>query len=292
MATVGVGRRANRGFARYIPAQSEHENIDLERSVKRKVSSDSDLFHFAEAFFPGPDSPRREPFYPEPGCSDSTFVGSAADMSALAGTMFNWIAKKIREGEHTAKAFLCSQQHLDLPSGASHLEIESDAYYVKSDGRNNYEVRLRDGVKEDILQYIEDAKERNGSEAETGGPVFGIWDDARKIFWIDVADPAPPDSVERPGRFTCGTEGLQDRNHQLLEESGGATGFMGTWHTHPQSPPVPSEHDNTSMSDFFSRPEELPRRFLMVIVGNLEDSPTLHPHVFKEVEFDSGLDNV
>ena len=285
LATLAIGNRAERGFVRFLPAESDRDNADLERTVKRKVASEPNLQHFADAFFPFPSSPRHEPFYPEPGCSDSTFIGSAADMSALSGAMFNWIMQEARRDRDVACAFLCSQQSIVETGEIACLTVEADNYDTLIDTRASYDVRLRSGVAEAIHAHIEDAKQRIGAEAETGGPLFGDWDDARRVFWIDVADPAPPDSVEAPGSFTCGTEGLTDRNRKLEDASRGATGFIGTWHTHPTSPPDPSGRDLASMSDFFSRPERLPRRFLMMIVGQAASDPVFSPHVFMEADF-------
>ena len=285
LATIAIGHHAERGFVRFLPPESDRDNVDLERSVKRKVASDPQLQHFADAFFPVPDSPRHEPFYPEPGCSDSTFVGSSADMSVLSGVMINWVAQEIQKGQGTARGFLCTQQGVLDPDGVACLTVDADNYDTRVDVGTSYEVRCRSGIIEAMRTYIKEAEERNGPKAETGGPLFGDWDEARRIFWIDEADAAPQDSIEVVSGFTCGTEGLEERNSELEKASRGATGFIGTWHTHPTSPPDPSNRDLASLTDFFSRPERLPRRFLMLIVGEAATDPRFRPHVFMKADF-------
>lgn len=285
--TVGVDSKAERGFARLLMPEASTSLAELERSTQIAVAQVPALSPYADAFFPAPDSPRRDPFYPEPGCSDSTFAGSAADMAALSGGMLNWAAKSLTKGETaSAISLLMSQPHVALAEDcpAAH-EVMAPEHERLGDGRAGYEVRLAPGVVEQIGKLVQGAREAHGPNVETGGPLWGGWDDVRRIIWIDAAGPPPPDSELRANRFVCGVDGLAEEAQIRSMESYGATGFAGTWHTHPSGPPSPSARDHASMADVCTRMEPVPRRFLMLIVGSPHTSPVLRPYVFRRDEY-------
>ena len=267
--TVGVDQSAERGYARLVLPEYGGGVVDIDRSVKLNVCSDPQSLHFADAFFPSLDDPRREPFYPEPGCSDSTFVGSASDMAVLSGTLLNWAAQELgRQPQQSASAFLVTQAHVDLKGETlRQARFTSSEWIDMCDERSGYRIRLAPNVRDQIEANILDARVRLGSEAETGGPLYGEWDAVLGILWVDKAGSAPPGSIETANRFLCGVEGLEEKNERLLTNTRGTTGFIGTWHTHPSAAPIPSEIDYSSMVDFFARPEILPRTFLMIIVA-------------------------
>ena len=285
--TVGVDHTAERGYARLVLPEYGGGVVDIDRSVKLNICGDTESVHFADAFFPSQDDPRSEPFHPEPGCSDSTFIGSASDMAVLSGTLMNWAAQELgKQPQQTASAFLVTQAHVDLPETARRqARLVSGRWIDMCDERSAYRIRLAPNVQIQIETHILDAHERLGAEAETGGPLYGEWDAALGVLWVDEAGSAPSDSIETANRFLCGVEGLEEDNERLLATTRGATGFIGTWHTHPRTAPVPSEVDYSSMVDFFARPEILPRTFLMIIVGLGGSSIRIKPHVFHRHEF-------
>lgn len=285
--SVGVDDRAEAGMARWLP---QHAPIGLghaTRETKLALCRDEELSFFADAFFPVA-SPNI-PFYPEPGCSDSTFRGSSSDMAALASAMLNWGAmqlSEIKDQDDAVRAMVMVQPHAvgthDMATVVS-FAYERPAYL--RDARGAFQVFLRPGVKQRVQEIIRERKVSKGPRCETGGPLYGEWDAARQIIWVDDAGAPPPDSIEEPARFRCGTDGLEEEVAERMERTRESCGFIGTWHTHPQTAPEPSGRDLASMRDFFARPEVLPSVFLMMIVGTPHAAPELRPHVFRRSEF-------
>ena len=284
--TVGVDGRAERVFARLLPAHADSGVADLEREVKLALADRPDVVHFADAFFPASDAVESGPFYPEPGCSESTFVGSVADLAGLAATALNWATAWLAASPSDAVALLAAPPHVTVGSSLlPHIEVSATPRVSLSDPRSGYIVKLAPEAVRAIERAVDDSPSRLGPGVETGGPVYGAWDVLRRIVWVDRVGPPPPDSVEARDRFVCGVEGLSDETDRLATSTRGAVGFVGTWHTHPLDPPDPSGRDLASLADVFSRPEQLPRVFTMLIAGASSEGPVLKAHVFYRAEF-------
>lgn len=283
--TVGVDGMAERAFARLLPPGVALSNEELERDALAAVSGQDDLRSYADAFGRSDDG---DPFYPEPGCSDATFVGSAADMAALSGGVLNWAARALAVGsEEDGLALFTAQPHVALAdeTPAAHV-VRATARTTLADGRGAYRVRLSEKAEDQIREHVAAAATRNGPASETGGPLWGACDDVRRVVWIDAAGPAPPGSTESPDCFVCEVSGLAEETERRAAETGGAVGFVGTWHTHPSCAPTPSARDEASMADVCTRAEPLPRRFVMLIVGSPHaDRPVLRPYVYQRDEY-------
>src|SRR5690606_24869984 len=121
---------------------------------------------------------------------------------------------------------LMSQPHVALAEDcpAAH-EVSAPEHERLEDERAGYEVRLSPGVAERIGMLVQEARATHGPDVETGGPLWGGWDDVRRIIWIDDAGPPPPGSELREDRFLCGIGGLADEAEIRSMESYGATGF-------------------------------------------------------------------
>jgi len=290
--SLGVDGQAERGFARLLVAGTTASTEEAERDAQIEASRRNDLTGYADAFFPTAATERREPFFPEPGCSDATFVGSAADLAALSSTMLNWAAAELASGTSTsARALLMCQPHVALRTNEPTVcRVESPARIQMHDDRRGYRVRMTSAAVDAVRDHIRHAAARNGEASETGGALWGRYDDAMNIVWVDDASAAPPDSVEAPDRFVCGVEGLHAETATRACASRDAVGFVGTWHTHPSCQPVPSARDHASMADVCTRSEPLPRRFLMMIVGSPHsDEPDFQPYVFSRDEYTQPL---
>jgi hypothetical protein len=86
---------ATRGMVVTAYASHSGGSVDVSRKAILQTFDERSLLPFADAFHP--EQKDEERFQPEPGGSSSTFVGSAADTSALAGLMLNIAAKSLRE---------------------------------------------------------------------------------------------------------------------------------------------------------------------------------------------------
>lgn len=105
----------------------------------------------------------------------------------------------------------------------------------------------------------------NNSDTEQFGVLIGSRLPDDKTFWIDLCTTPKPKDKSKRASFL-----MQDPFHQraidkAFKKSSGEMGYLGTWHTHPQSHPIPSSID---INDWLHCMERNPDRLLLfVIVG-------------------------
>lgn len=101
------------------------------------------------------------------------------------------------------------------------------------------------------------------SPLETGGILLGH--DFGDVLQVTVAGDPGPNAQRRRDRF------LRDRDHaeHLAADAWEAdrAQWIGEWHTHPTTPPVPSPIDLASYARHLQDPDLSFDRFLSVIVG-------------------------
>ena len=244
--------------------------------------SDSGLTDFAEAFWPFDQHERG--FQPEPGCSEPTFVGSAADIAFFASSFFNFAASALREGgDSKATACFVRVSH-DDGSMSSHL-VPLCQPSIHVEAHHGYRVHLSHRAQSAIDSEIKSNARTGSAKDETGGILLGEIDDALGIISIDVATGPPPDSKKSPELFECGIEGTHALCEFHAKESGNSTKFVGVWHTHPVSIPKPSMVDLGAMAQILHLQEKTPRHVVMLIVGHAATRPTWRFHLFRRNEF-------
>lgn len=276
VASVAVDASASRGLLLYTGADHSGGPYDLSRRLKLTVMGDPSLGHFAEAFFP-PD-PIGHLRQPEPGCSDPTFVGSAADASGLAASLLNSLGVELATaagGNGTSAAVAITQPHVSVPSDERRsLRVCPPKDLILLDGLEGYEVRVSASAWADILSWIRQSGRVRGSQDETGGLLFGQVDEALRVVWVSDVSGPPPDSMHSPALFVCGTEGTAQINRAKRERTRGSVQFVGMWHSHPVSNPTPSPTDRRGTDTLFRHTTPPPRRSLLLIVGHAASDPT------------------
>ena len=280
---MAVGHRSENGVV--LVTRSAHTGFlaDTSRRAKLAVLSRSTYRAFANEFWP---QTRREPFQPEPGCSDATFVGSAADAAAMAGSMLNTAAAWLgSEPTATAMAGFLSQPHVSggRPESAS-FEFSSEEVFT--DAHSGYQVRVAGSALAEMKAWAEKSRREVGPEPETGGLLFGERDDALRIVWVTEVSGPPPDSEASPEYFKCGTAGTQELHEEKKERTRGSVQYLGMWHTHPDSLPVPSEIDIDAMDRLTSAEMGSPQKSVLLIVGRpYSGITTIGTYVFSRREF-------
>jgi integrative and conjugative element protein (TIGR02256 family) len=79
---------------------------------------------------------------------------------------------------------------------------------------------------------------------ETGGVLIGTVDSERKIVYVVDCLTSPKDSIETPGSYVRGTDGLEDCIQYVRQVTGGEVDYIGEWHSHPKGySPRPSSDD-------------------------------------------------
>lgn len=218
-------------------------------------------------------------FQPEPGCSDPTFRGSYVDVTGLAALMVNQVAKDIQNGisvDWSARGHLLSiDKQYPAPQVFSYR-----ADHVINIPAAGTEVRLTDFAWREIQGWINRSKRVVGEKTETGGLLFGDLDEAVNVLWVNEVLGPPPDSQASDTLFECGVKGTQEANQEKISRSRGAISYVGTWHTHPISAPVPSETDYIGMAQILSEYGLQASQQLLLIAGYTTTQTKVGAHIF------------
>ena len=280
LASMVVGPRAERGFV--VVARSTYSGgpSDVARRAKLVACDDDRLRDFLDEFWPSTD--KQAIFQPEPGCSDPTFEGSAADVAVLAGSMLSHVARNLaRERPADAAAHFLTRPDLEVAADVARVaDLAWPAEHAVRDQQRGYDVRISDSAWRAMLACIERSRRRRGPHVETGGLLFGERDDAARVIWITDASDPPPDSRATRNGFLCGTRGVAEMNREKTSRTRGSAYSIGTWHTHPDGPPVPSPTDLSGMAQIVTSVSPPIRHALLVIVGYTPHHPTLSAFLF------------
>jgi NTE family protein len=277
LATVMTCRAAERGLLLVSSADASGGPVDLVRKAQLAIVTDRSADHFRNAFW-GRDA---EPFQPEPGCSEPTFRGSAADAMALAGSLLSLLGRDLH-APTTAAAHLIALPHARLDSRdrpAVHLSWDTD--HVLVDEHEGYQVRISADADATIRAAITATITATQPQAETGGLLFGECDNAARIVWVSVATGPPADSQASEHGFLCGTAGTAALARRLDRSSSGAVRFVGMWHTHPGGPPEPSRIDHEAMAAIMRAVESFAPRALLLVVGGDLNKPTVKAFMYR-----------
>lgn len=255
---------------------------DLIRRTKLAAFQTLELNDFARAFWP---QEQHEPgFQPEPGCSEPTFIGSAADVAFFASSFFNFAAYMLQqEKNYVAKALFVSA--CNGPEQMFSRVIDLGKADLNNDVSHGYRVLVSPAARRAIDGEIRSNTRTGSSTDETGGLLLGEIDDALQTISIDVATGPPPDSIKSTDQFLCGVEGTEDQCKFYGEKSGNSTNFVGVWHTHPVSMPEPSTVDLEAMAQLLHCQEKTPRHVVMLIVGFAATRPLWRFHLFRKNQF-------
>ncbi len=82
---------------------------------------------------------------------------------------------------------------------------------------------------------------------ETGGVLIGYFDVLNRHVYLVDALPAPADSKEHRDAFIRGYAGLRDELDAIEGRTGGQVGYVGEWHSHPESAGVAMSSDDKEL---------------------------------------------
>ncbi len=202
---------------------------------------------------------------PEPGCSDPTFVASHADVASLTARTLIALAKSLAEGGKSATGFLLS----NLPDHNEHqFQFYPDIRWVAG----GIDFRISANAWRDMYGWIHAGARERSPKHETGGLVFGEFDETLGIAWITNISGPPQDSNFAAEHFVCGTQGTKELCENYAERTRGTVRYVGTWHSHPVSPAEPSPTDYMGISEIFATAPEDSAHQLMLIVGHASEA--------------------
>jgi proteasome lid subunit RPN8/RPN11 len=238
-----------------------------------------------KAFWPGSDE--IEIFQPEPGCSDPTFTGSAADLDYHAGGLLNRAVQRLATlRRNQASVDLLSAPWLSTTGGQPGLlECTFGSYRGYRERRHRYGVLFSPVAEKGMRAEIDRIARVRSCTVETGGLMFGEINDAHRHIWIDSVSGPPPDSEASAEKFLCGTAGTVELARFKAEASGGSSRFVGIWHTHPVSRGSPSDEDLRAMAQLLFLQPFPPRQVVMLIVGFAATRPQLRYYLYHRHDF-------
>lgn len=226
---------------------------------------------FADAFHP--EAASTNLFQPEPGCSEPTFRGSAAEAGAMAAVGLNliaqWFAQLKPSGQHAALfALPVAGQRFLAPA-----EFEFPPDKVLPIGQ--LELRVSPAVLKEVRGWVAQNRRKRAAYVETGGLLWGEWDDATGVVWISAVSGPPVDSQHSSELFVCGKAGTVAEHKARLKQTRGAVQYLGMWHTHPVSQPLPSEVDYEGIQQIFALGPVPPSKNLLFIFGRMGSAEAL-----------------
>ncbi len=261
-----LGHTAQRGVATLAPRGYSGGGVDLLRKAKMSVLGATDLRPFADDFFPDP--PRSTHFQPEPGCSEATFVGSHAEVTALAATLLTHalaILATPSDGGPDGHAVLVDLGLNSTPPLLRRLSWPKDV--TVRDEAEDLDVRLSPVALAEMRAECRLMARRRSWRTETGGVLLGEIDEACGVAWITSATGPPPDSRASEHLFVCGVEGVDELVHRHSARTRGAARFVGLWHSHPGGQAAPSRIDDAGIGEVVAPTAHAPHSALLVIVG-------------------------
>ena len=268
IASLVLGHDARSALMTYAVPKARGVTVDLDRRMKLALAGAAGDRTILNEFWPieGRASNR---FQPEPGCSDPTFVGSAADVYGLSASMLNVLSRWVRNPNSTERRgySLIAPGTLPKPKFSAEQEFSWPEDIVFPDHRQGFEIRMTGAARNVLLGWIRSARRRLGATVETGGLLFGQIDEFLRVIWVDEVSGPPLDSQASPAGFVCGTEGTAQLNAEKSKRTRGSVRFVGMWHTHPCGRPLPSCTDLRAMAKLWNLPDFTARQFLMLIAG-------------------------
>lgn len=279
IVSMAVGHRCDTGIVTLGLRSLTGVTQDLDRRTKIAVANSGNGRRFLDEFWPLPGE-RRELFQPEPGCSDPTFVGSAADVFSLSGSLLNIASVWLAEPTSTARSALVRSPHAVERGTPAAMQFSFPPDRRLLDPREGYCVRLSAEAERDLMGWIRTSTRQRGTKVETGGLLFGQTDEFLKIIWVTEIGGPPPDSVASEAGFICGTAGTKALSEEKRSRTRDSVHFIGMWHTHPDGSPHPSDTDLNAMQKLKDASGEMPRQFLMLIAGGRMVHPSFAAFVF------------
>jgi len=260
LITMMIGPKAARGIVTVNPASSCSGAVDLLRRLSLHARQSPDLTDVVADFYP--DHQGWDLFQPEPGCSDATFVGGYADVTGLAGQLLTAGLAELAGSKPSPAAIV-----VRMPGAGGRTDrITWPPDRVFEDPVGEVQVRLSRSAAGELHAEARRGARVRGRRVETGGMLFGSYDPAAGILWIDAASGPAPESVLSADYFRHGTKGTDELRASYRDSSARTIDFVGFWHTHPDGEAAPSATDWDGMTGLVDRVPGC-RYALMMILG-------------------------
>lgn len=252
LLSMVVGHDCERGVATLALPGASGAGVDILRHLAITASGDPELDDVLDDFFPA--HPRTALFQPEPGCSEPTYVGSAADLTAFAAQLLNDVLAVLVSSETAGDVdFPPRWASVARASAAESARASPQMLQWPNDvvGRDHellYQVRISLEALAAIRREVVVMTDTCGPHVETGGLLLGQVDHASRVVWITEADGPPAGSQARVAGFALDPTEARAWAAERRRRTRGMVAFIGAWHTHPHHLALPSDQDNAAMT--------------------------------------------
>lgn len=282
LVTVAISQQATHGVAAVTPRGTVGAGIDLLRQLGLKTCMSTAQGDVYAAFFP--PQARRLNFRPDPSCSDTTFIGSATDIGALAAQLLDSALARLdlrpdaigARPPHRSLSIVRLGSDDDLKAARVMLDLPPDR--VVMDHRQTYQVRVDETAMETVREHVRaSVNGRTSGAGHTGGLLLGQFDSVCRIAWVSQATGLPPGSTANPLNIELKLDEVRDFLDNRSSRSRGLLTLIGFWHTHPGGSATPSETDRTTMQKLVASPEWPTAPALLLVLGVPEDGAACEP---------------
>ncbi len=277
LVSIIIDGKAERCIGVALPNDSKESIWGGYVNLKNKLCMEGEHEDIVESFY-NTEKIARGLFQPEPGCSDPTFVGSTADIVSLVSISLNQSIRNLTNNNVPA-GISFSTQSTGTSTSLRTIEL-SDNLEVKT---IKHRIRISKNVFTEARAWVKHNNRARSQSHETGGLLWGHWDDTIGVIWIFDASGPPPDSSHDPGHFLCGVEGTLAEHNKRIKQSHGTNGFVGYWHTHPNMASKQSFKDLAGMSTLVAQFGHNKKRSIMIIFGRNADKPTAGIYIFENI---------
>jgi integrative and conjugative element protein (TIGR02256 family) len=271
LVTAVIGHRADKGLVTTNLRSATGAGADTFRKVSLLVSAGrAEWADIGEDLFPA--TARTDLFFPEPGCSSPTFIGSQSQVTALASSLLHEALAVLHEHDPAAldrgepPVSFASAVRIGTAATIGTSRESWPADIVQTDASGKFEVRLNRHAVAEMRAEVRRGARVTAPGIETGGMLLGAFDDAIGVVFVDNVTGPPPDSYMSDRYFHHGTEETDERVRAQVARTSSASGFVGFWHSHPGGRAHPSPTDEQGMASVVA-PDGTTRRALMMILG-------------------------
>ena len=193
--------------------------------------------------------------------------------------MLNAVTSALHEQAATGYGWLL---HTNGPLHAFAFPPET----VIATDKSSVEIRVSPAAIKEMYGWANTSLRRHGPKPETGGFAFGELNQAANVLWVSEVEGPPPDSDASEDHFTCGVLGMREANEAKRKRFRRSVACIGSWHTHPDSPAVPSAVDFAAVVQILGMPTATRRTCLLLILSGYPDDVTLGAHLYKTLRRD------
>ena len=265
-----VGHRCERAVATLDAPGASGAGVDTLRQLAIDASADEQLRDVLDDFFPDP--PRTEPFLPEPGCSDPTFVGSAMDLAAYAGQLLTDAVARLGSPLPSnalvplrTATVVRSPELTEQGPAVQRLEWRNDL--VHEDTEHDYQIRVASSALADLRRETARAAATRGPGCETGGLLLGQIDRGSRVVWVTDAQQPPPGSAASASGLLFDPAAARASVSDRRFRTRGLVTYIGAWHTHPIHGTTRSTIDLAAMETLAQQGDPV----LLLIIGGDRD---------------------